>query len=231
MACKGEWIKVIAGDDILMESCIIDNVDYIKKNQNISILFSASVPFTNKDELLSYSFSNYDIIIPKEFTLSAKEQFSILCHKNFYIQSPTSFIKRELFLTYGYFDEKIPFMEDFPMWIKLTKNDIKLYFMPKYTVFYNKNDTISSSRYKFYDERFWLSGKKFRKMLRQDSSILLPYRVKISHSLMDLEYFIITKIFYNKRNKVTKLISYMCSRFRRIVLWNVFVQKKGTNFH
>jgi glycosyltransferase involved in cell wall biosynthesis len=37
---KGEWIKLIAGDDILMEKCISLNIYQVSQNKNIKIIFS-----------------------------------------------------------------------------------------------------------------------------------------------------------------------------------------------
>ena len=68
-ACQGEWIKGIAGDDMLMPNCIADCVQYVQQNTNIMYLFGRIEAFganeeTNKfftDSVFDYSFFDLDV--------------------------------------------------------------------------------------------------------------------------------------------------------------------------
>ncbi len=37
---KGEWVKLIAGDDILMDDCIQDYINFINNNQDAQVIFA-----------------------------------------------------------------------------------------------------------------------------------------------------------------------------------------------
>jgi len=39
-SAQSNWIKFIAGDDILFPNCIADNIDFVNKNTDAKILFS-----------------------------------------------------------------------------------------------------------------------------------------------------------------------------------------------
>ena len=39
-AAKGEWVKFIAGDDVLLDKCIGLNINYVKKHSEIEVLHS-----------------------------------------------------------------------------------------------------------------------------------------------------------------------------------------------
>ncbi len=49
---KGEWIKFIAGDDMLISNCIDELILFIQKNDNlpISFLVHGIIPFKNKKD-------------------------------------------------------------------------------------------------------------------------------------------------------------------------------------
>lgn len=44
---KGEWIKTIAADDMLLPNCIEENIKYVLNNSDAKIIFSDMIPFTS----------------------------------------------------------------------------------------------------------------------------------------------------------------------------------------
>lgn len=137
-AANGEWIKLIAADDILLENCIEDNVEQVNINSDIEILFSKVYRFKVKDGI---KISLRDgVWLDWFFDSDARAQFRELLLENRIYLPPSSFILKELIEKLNYFDEEIKLIEDYPFWIKATQNGHKLYFMKKFTVNYRQHE-------------------------------------------------------------------------------------------
>ena len=140
--CKGEWIKGIAGDDILLPNCVEDCVTYILDKPYIKFLFSkVNVITKNKklgEEFLSKAMT-YGI-----FNLSSNEQYKHLLHFGNCIFAPTLFVNSNAIRLFSGYDERIPLLEDYPMWLKVTKGNVKLYLLDKITVMYRINEQSTS---------------------------------------------------------------------------------------
>ena len=53
--CNGEWIKIIAGDDLLLPNCISDYISFVSSNPDTVIVFSKCVCFgLNSDQCRSF---------------------------------------------------------------------------------------------------------------------------------------------------------------------------------
>ncbi len=143
---RGEWIKIIAGDDRLRQDCITSNWTYISEHEDIDILFSRIKPFGDLGKIARYE----RMFIYGYFQMSHKAFLYRLLTGNF-LPAPTSFIRKESYLALGGFDESIPFIEDWPFWIKTFMNGMRLSFMNKCTVDYRMADTsISMNSQKSY---------------------------------------------------------------------------------
>lgn len=135
-AAKGEWVKLIAGDDVLIKSCIQDNIDFISDNREIFVLFSGgslySETFKPENHISDFpSKEKADYIFSSLST--AAEQFKELLHNNF-VEAPTTVIRKDIYNIIGFYDEKYKLIEDYPLWLRLTKQGIKIFFMDKLTV-------------------------------------------------------------------------------------------------
>ena len=131
---KGEWIKMIAGDDILTKDCIRIFVDYCKLNKSAKFVFSDCLPFCGNE------FKNA-IRMPVDFAeADAEHQLLYMLKKGNFIQGPTSFLKTKTLNSLGGYNETIPFSEDFPLWLKATHMGYKLHFISKICSFYRIHD-------------------------------------------------------------------------------------------
>lgn len=128
---KGEWVKTIDGDDTLMPTCIDDLVRYACE-KNSDIVFSKMLPFGNLEDTGVVACKNLSKVFDY---LSERERLILLTHFN-YLPSPGSFIKLDLFKRIGYFDESIPFLEDWPFWVKTMKCCGRISYLDKETVNY-----------------------------------------------------------------------------------------------
>ncbi|MEG1543980.1 MAG: glycosyltransferase, partial [Tannerellaceae bacterium] len=129
-AAQGEWIKGIAGDDILLSNCIDDYVCFAKENTSAWICHSDAIIFNNTNS--SHLFCQHlKVFTSKEST--ALQQYNFLA-VNCSIIAPTVFIKADLYKVLGGFDESIRLCEDWPMWLKVTLNGYKFYYINRPTV-------------------------------------------------------------------------------------------------
>lgn len=147
-AANSEWIKTIAGDDILLPNCLVDNVKYITeyKSDDIAVLFSKMQSFM----VTKYGHKQDVAILPTKaaqqiFRLSALKQFKYL-QKQGISGAPSAFLNRAKLASIGFADERFPMMEDHPLWFKLCQAGCQLKFMDSITVLYRIADSVSNSK-------------------------------------------------------------------------------------
>lgn len=144
-ACQGEWIKLIAGDDILMPTCIADYVDYVEDHPDTIYMFSRIEAFGASEERnRHYTNEVFDYSI---FDLEAQQQHKKLVWQN-YITSSTCMFNRLKNRALGIRnDERIPMLEDWPRWINVTKRGVRLRFLDKVEVRYRIHEnSLSTSK-------------------------------------------------------------------------------------
>ena len=134
-ACKTEWNKDIAGDDILFPNCIEDYVSFIDKNPDAIVIFSRLRRFRTWlgiKQWLPDTWHNYGF-----FELSYEEQQHYLVYNTGHIPTCTAFYNLpEVFKRNYRHDERIPLLEDDPKWIVFARTGIKFRFLDKETVGY-----------------------------------------------------------------------------------------------
>jgi alpha-1,3-rhamnosyltransferase len=145
-ASQQDWIKFIAGDDILLPNCITDNVKFIIENPDAKAVFSEVLLYQN-----DFREENFLHIIPSVYPnnlmhagFSAIDQYKILLISDRITYTPSVFFNRKALLSVGGYDEANRLIEDYPMWLKLTKAGHKLYFFNKPTVGYRKHQGAAS---------------------------------------------------------------------------------------
>lgn len=135
-ACRGEWVKDIAGDDILLPDCVDTYVDYVSEHQETVIVFS-NVEVFGGGQQERIEVEEYYSIGAEVFSLSIKEQYDFITLERNWILAPTAFYNRAKVIALGIRnDERIPFYEDVPKWIRFLKVGVRLGFIDKNTVKY-----------------------------------------------------------------------------------------------
>ena len=141
-ACQGEWVKGIAGDDLLMPDCIADFVSFINAHHDAKYVFGRMC-FFGANETAYEKYKNtfkYDF-----FSWTTKQQLDFLVYERNCIPSPASFYSRTYIDSIGFRnDERIPLLEDWPKWIKLLQLGVKFYFLDKEVVSYRVDSGIST---------------------------------------------------------------------------------------
>jgi len=133
---EGDWVKFIAGDDILIIDAIetliefISDKDFIPKviSSKVYILLQKKDAFIRTNEVSGY---NED----KSFI----EMSSTISANGFFIPAPGVFINKNFITFLGGFDENYRNIEDVPLWWKILHLDNKIYILNKATVYYRKH--------------------------------------------------------------------------------------------
>ena len=142
----GEWLKFIAGDDMLAPTAIEDYIDYVTTHPNVRHMIAKSVHFTGQ-------FRESDLQNPTEVSpylyreeATVKFQYKVI-RRMFFGSGPTYFINTQLLKNVGGFDERFPMQEDYPLFIKMIGVGHKMVFMDKVTVYYREgNDSVSHAK-------------------------------------------------------------------------------------
>ncbi|MBC7628750.1 glycosyltransferase [Ferruginibacter sp.] len=157
-AAQSDWIKFIAGDDILLPNCLAANMKFITENPQAKAIFSEVLLYKN-----DFSEENFLHIIPGTFPMNimnpaftAMEQYQLLLLSDRITFTPSVFLNRNALLATGGYDETNRLIEDYPMWLKLTKAGNKLYFFKTPTVGYRRHQGAASnvSEYELFKPLF-----------------------------------------------------------------------------
>lgn len=138
---QGEWIKYIAGDDILENNCIERFVANIKSNIFLYTCITKHLQNeTGKTTL-------YSTRIPDD---TAWKQARSMLKYLYCINGPTIFIERNHLLDIGGFDEKYPMIEDWPIAIRYTTSGMRIGMVNEPLVQWRiYGNSISHSNYSF----------------------------------------------------------------------------------
>lgn len=191
-AAKEEWIKFIAGDDILLPNCIEDNMAYVAANPNAKVVFSQvkiyQEQFANEYYLKDVPVDYPDNLMAPELT--AEDQFHILLLSDRINYTPSYFFNKEAIQAVGGYDESNTRIEDYPMWLKLTKAGYKLHYFHKPTVGYRMHGNA-------------LNNNNWRGTVRSDFEVRHQMRKQVAHPYLPWELrakenfmFFVSKVFF-----------------------------------
>lgn len=215
-AASAEWIKTIAGDDLLHSNCIEDNITYVREHPHIELLFSSMIHF-QCDDISNTLATTPHIKNLSFFNQQAPEQFSFLVKNSFNI-APTSFMKRSVLSSVGFCCEEYRYLEDLPLWLKLTRAGHKLYFMNKETVYYRISNSLSNSvsrlvNIDFIQQVHLVHRKEIWPYLPK-SQMWRIYDKQVEY----ISWLIPYKLFNNKRNFFSLSVHYILSCFRPVAV-------------
>lgn len=190
-ACNGDWIKIIAGDDILLPNCVEEYVRYVQDNTEAWNVFGKVEVFGGSEQ--TNQFFSKVIFDYSFFSLTSKEQYQRLVMKGNCIPASTVFYNRNKVKKQNIrYDEQIPLMEDFPRWILLAKKGEKFNLLDKVTVRYRiSDDSISTGN----------SSSGFKK---SQAMVFLKYQLKpnlIKEPWSSLYKYLCVKIYLSPQKK------------------------------
>jgi alpha-1,3-rhamnosyltransferase len=193
-ASEGEWIKLIAGDDVLLKDCIKINTDATKKS-NLPLYFSNMVVFNQKGELNEIT-NNYNIVAKwfgsKDKNSKKKSYFRYPIMLNI----PTLFIKKSIIKSLEGFDERFKLLEDQPFLLKLFKNDYDIEHINKATVKYRSHfESVMNNQSELFSNNLRDSYQLFSR------PYLSNYNLKdlIFKTYRDISFYLILKNYHTNR--------------------------------
>lgn len=208
-SAQGDWIKLVAGDDLLFENCIQDNINFAFNNDGAKIIHSIRVTFKIEDKYKKIIQKTKIDSIFNEKVLTSEDQYQLSLRE---IGCPpnTLFINRDL-LTANKYNENFPLSEDKVFLLKNLKNGNKFQFLNKETYWYrvhlesvyhkNKTEHIYTSWY--FSSRIPV----LRKYVFKDTSSIEKFGHYYQHLIAHLFKF----FFLNKRNLFTRILNKVIS--------------------
>lgn len=204
---RGEWIKLLAADDILCHDYLEKVIEHIlNSNNEIQILYTNICVFTtsfNANEQQTI-FARNEYFISDNIT--AKEQNRILLRFNPICAAGVIF-SRKIVEILGNFDENYPLCEDWFFWFRVTGKGIKIYFYNIIGVKYRKHlGSVQVKKGKVFLSRYDLDVRKgiLEIFLKE-----YPYLEKMYVKWILQVDFKIYNLFSNKRNVVILFIRYL----------------------
>jgi len=167
-ACQGEWVKGIAGDDLLLEDCVETFLTYVQNNPSAHFLFSP-IKVIGGD---LYVISEYEKMFrDRSILLSTQDRVKQLQSIIWGVlpAAPSLFYHRTTFSSLGLRnDENIAMIEDWPKWINILKAGEKFYFVNNPTVVYRLGGISTSQD--------WMSLKAYSSQRKLYTQYLLEER-------------------------------------------------------
>lgn len=207
-AAKGEWVKLIAGDDALIENCIETYVKIVNADSKKLVLFSNVYhyqdTFEDKNRL---SFFNIGKLKISSQNVTAKEQFEILLRNN-KVWAGSLFVSMRVFKKLGYYDESLKLWEDRPMLLKITQNNIKLHFVDFVSCKYRRNtySVQKSKRDKMFITPFQLEKNEY---YLKNYMRFLPIYERFIKTILIRRILLFNNTSINKNNFITKGFFYL----------------------
>jgi alpha-1,3-rhamnosyltransferase len=221
-AIRGEWVKLIAGDDILYNECVEVLIEKAASVCNdVGIIGGVVQPFcVNKSGRVFAKISPWDASLKVKIgeVHSAEKQYQMCLRYNI-ISAPTVLTRKDVY-KYIQYNEKYRLLEDYPFFLDMMRFGYKYEHLNEVLVYYRLNEnsilhTNSKSLAVYYD-----TVHAFNKDYRY------PELPLIWRWFLSYEYFIRKKI-YTKRSNCNKLffkIIYVVSvkldaMMRQCLLW------------
>ncbi len=200
--CNGKYIKFAYADDMLLPDCIEKNYNMCEEN-NLEVIFS-NVKYMGTNKLANWRDSEIQF-----YKMPACEQHKRLAVKNI-ILAPTFFCRKSVLSRMGGYDERYKYLDDYPMWIKMTAHGIKLHYLNDVTVLYRIHEeslTYEGINTRIINKLFFDSDRKL--FFKERLGLLYEYGFYKEIVFQGLEYIYKSILIYNgnrwnRRNRVVR---------------------------
>jgi glycosyltransferase involved in cell wall biosynthesis len=224
-ASNGEWVKIIAGDDILNEKCIELNIKFILNNNlNRIIIVSNMIMFNDGEDYCKKGV----IVVPDNLFLLKECVTPEIQHRyvvKYYLgNTPTLFISKEI-LDKVPFDESLPFQEDRPFAINATKKGYCFRYLDAATVYYrvSESSVFASKSSKVLFNDFYKKRRQF--VLKY----IYPNISTTERYMADIDYYrlrVIDILGLNRNNWICRSISAATGRLSPYWIYKKIQKKK-----
>ena len=113
---KGEYIKLIPADDVVYETCVEKSVSILEEHKEVSLVVVGTDLINNEDKIIG-SYAHW----PKAGIFDGRKvaKKSVMLN-NFFGNPVCALFRKEDFVKTGGFDDDIPYILDFDLWIGLS---------------------------------------------------------------------------------------------------------------
>lgn len=204
-ACKGEWIRIFAGDDALFPESINSFVKFIDTCPEAKVVVGNIKVYRYTFDEANIDNSNFSSYIDNDNILnkSAEEQLKKMVYGNTFIL-PAVFCNAGIMKEVGGYDEKYGILEDFPFYLKVLKAGYKFYKLDEYVLKYRSSDTNVFER---RDVLFNYRLRYYDYLVKRD--MCFPYysfyeRIRTHTSI--ISYWIMNKLGMRKNNTFNRCV-------------------------
>lgn len=142
----GRYIKILAADDALYDSSSLTNAAKALRASPCGIITGDVMKC---DENLKPIAKYRNDLLEAINALTPLDVFRRLCVHNDIVAGGV-FFERSFFDKYGLFDERYRLMEDWPMWLKATKEGCRFFYSPFNAIRYRSNGGVGTSANPIY---------------------------------------------------------------------------------
>lgn len=192
-SARGEYVQLIAGDDLLLPNAIEEKVKFAKEN-GLNWFVSKVEVFgtyeTKKKEMIAFCERGYDTI-----ARGYEVQMERILYGNYIVGPSGSFLNVEYFKAVGGYDERYPMLEDYPFVFHYLKagNEIVLldkvlarYRISEGTLISSKTSPMWSSWEKFFYNEILIELLRRRKYKQAISRMLRLMKQRIKRNMFIL---------------------------------------------
>lgn len=214
---SGEFIVVVSGDDYLIDKSAVSKIVKKFNEDDKTLCVTARERHMwpdGREVILPSPYEEYAI---KHFSCS-KLWYLISANPCFIVGSATSY-RRVLFEKIGLFDENYKLLEDWPFYLKMFENNIRISFLPYETIFHSSGG-VSTAK-----------GISRNKMLVKDDLLCISHAID-SSEIMKLSYLQKRFLYYRREllsNELEEKDNIATNRKNRVLSLIVFVRNKIKN--
>ncbi len=204
--CKGDWIKIIAADDILEKECIYWCVNAATTNPTCKVFQADEVLINETGETIGYSYVESYRMKKIGRMDNANKQYRYFLYDDIKL-SPSLFFERNSYNCINGCDEEIRNIEDYPLKLRFLKNGFQMGYINQQTVRYRIHQSVSHDNTQCYRKEHWHQRKAMvRKYCYPNISLWrLDYWLTELNDI--LSFYISTTIFKNKKTLFSKMFN------------------------
>ena len=181
-ACRkatGEWLKVIAGDDILMDDCLDKLLSGAEKfGPDCQFISAQALVFSDPGSLNRPDTLEIMDPIPDKEYIDIRH---LLRNSGFWVPAPTFMYKKDLLESIGYFPQILRNVEDAPFLAQILVKGFRVYIIHTPAVYYRSHEKSLSNT--TLDNSFGalLRWTIYKKIVRHSMPILLKWDAFIAY--------------------------------------------------
>ena len=205
----GEWIKIIAADDILLPNCCKDYVEYAQSHPDAQYITGLIDVYDEKFDDSCLMKRGLQPVSSDIYLKNVEEQLKIAA-STMIISGAGIFYSRHLFDTIGGYDTKYPF-EDWPSVISSLEAGFKVYLLRKSTVGYRYHDSLSNKSGRLFNIAF---KRQIRAFFRERCFRYLDVKSRTKFRIQWAFEEFLDFIGLNRNNMLGRTIEIVLSRIK-----------------